>query len=226
MKTQLIRILFAIGLLFAAAGAQATVVNPAPGAFGPDDGTQAFIPNDLNASIELVDPLSGEFGFFFLSDFATLIPIFDSVDAAGDVAAISFGAGVVYDVEDAAIQNTFTAGIAPVGFYLKIPSLPTIYTVNALNVAGLDLVATFPSLAPIDLYLLGFEFPTPRGFVTLAYELTLGFTPVPEPSTYALFFLGLLVIGIASRRRKSGRLTATNILNKKNPPDGGFLFDH
>lgn len=206
MKTQITRILFAIGLLLAVAGAQATVVNIAPGSFGPDDGTQAFIPGDLNVSVELVDPLNGEFGFFFLNDFSTLIPIFDTADGAGDLAAISFGAGVVYDVEDNLVQNIFTAGISPVGFYLAIPSLPTIYTVDALNIGGLDLVATFPSLAPLNMYLLGFELPSPPGFVTLAYNLTLGFNgipaPVPEPSTYALFLVGLIIIGVATRRRQ------------------------
>lgn len=206
------RVSLLFAALFCTAGyASATVINPLPSDFGPDDGTELFHPMSDVLSVEffdLVGSLGGPstFGFFFEFAPANLIPIFEPSDQGGTQAAlIDFANGVVFDVDEGGtVQSTFT-GNGNIGFFLSLePDAPIVlFTVSAFN-AGLDLAATFPSFASSDTYLLGFELPplptsSDQTGQTIAYELVSGTKPVPEPGT--AFLIGLLLAGAGVRLR-------------------------
>lgn len=75
-----------------------------------------------------------------------------------------------------------------------IPTNP-IYTQSSLNLLGVDLVATFPSLTTPNAYLLGFEAVisvpgTAPQVQTIAFEVQTGIRAVPAPSALALLLIG------------------------------------
>jgi hypothetical protein len=196
-------------VVFWTSTATATLVNPLPGSFGPDDGSQIFLPNSNVFTAEILDvpgsfTVSG-FGFFFVSDPGTLVPIFGPEDqgaAFSQLALVDFSLGQVFDLDTPALQSTFTGG-GPIGFFFSfVPpgGTPlTLFSIPGLNDAGRDAVATFPSLTFPMTYLIGFEAPPPPEGVPLAFEIASGIEPVGEPGAVILLALGM---GVIARFRK------------------------
>jgi len=189
--------------------ASALIVNPNPGAFFADSGAEVFSPSNPAVGIELVDPLSGEFGFYRQGDSGTLITIFDSADATGDSALINFdlggGSGAVIDLETVTPQSIFSAGLGDIGFYL-IVNATTIYSEASLNSGGADQFAAFQNMANPLSYLLGFEFIQPTGArATVALEIVNGISEVQisltEPSTLMLILLAMPMFVFLYRRK-------------------------
>jgi hypothetical protein len=194
-------------LLFMAGNASATVIVTG---YNADDGTEIFVPKSTVISFELADifdtlamPTGLSFGFYFAADSGTLIEIFDPLDvgsAGTAIAQLDFGLGRVVDVDENAVQSTFAAGLAPIGFYLVSP-VGTLYTQSALNPVGLpdpDAAQTLAQIGNPDIYVIGFEVLD----TILALEVINGVTPVAAPSTVSLLILGLLLAG---RRGVTGR---------------------
>jgi len=214
--------MIAVLLLFSSEGT-ATVINPAPSVFGPDDGTELFVPSDPVLSLEVFDftssavGIDSTFGFFYESAPGTLIPIFGSGDQDPDpsgpgsvpqVAGIDFASGQVIDIDEGVVESTFTALGTNIGFYLALDpafGVPTFYTVQSLNSSGLDSAATFPQLGDPSTYVLGFEEPTSN--TTVAFEVVSGVSPapVPEPSSILYLGSGLIGLGMAGYRRMKSR---------------------
>ena len=191
--------------LLAPISGYAVVTNPLPALFGPDDGSELFIPDQLTITSELVDalPANGIFGFYFSNDPGTRITIFDTTDNPGSATAvINFAVGAVIDVDAGnTVQSVFTVNANPIGFFYEmvpplavIPTNP-IYTQSSLNLLGVDLIATFPSLTTPNAYLLGFEAVisvpgTAPQVQTIAFEVQTGIRAVPAPSALALLLIG------------------------------------
>lgn len=188
-------------------GVATTILNPDPTLWNEDNGAEIFIPSSVAFSIELADPFSGEFGFYRGGDSATLIAIFDSLDASGDTATIDFindgVTGFVFDNEQAVAQSTFTAGLGDIGFYLTLGA-NTLFSEASLNPLGSDWFASFQSKADPATYLIGFEAPLPStgALGTVALETVTGVSAVPVPAAVWLFGSGLIgLIGIARRKK-------------------------
>ena len=182
----------------------ATIINPNPASYYNDTGAELFTPSTTAISIELLDPFSGEFGFYRQGDSTTLITIFDSSDTAGDSAFINFIAGWVLDFDANTLQDTFTAGLGNIGFYLKLGAASPIFSEASLNPLSSDWVAAFHSKANPTTYLIGFELPLPTiGLTTIAFEAVGGVSAVPEPQTVMLMLLAIPMLSFFVRR-KSG----------------------
>lgn len=201
---------------------QATPVNPFPGAFADDDGTEIFTHIGEFFSLELFDfgdslSLAGNtFGFFFegtdVTNPANLITIFGPEDVDPDpggvgsvpqVAGVNINGGFVVDVDASEIQSAFT-GSGDVGFFLQVDPLGTspltLFSVNAFNPLFADAMGSFPSLTDPDAYLLAFEEPF-NGTLVGAFILDNGVFPMPEPGIGSMLFFG--VAALLGWRRKS-----------------------
>jgi hypothetical protein len=228
-------LLASVLVLFCVAQSNATIVNPRPASFGPDDGTELWIPcAACMTSIEGYDLSDtrgydgSTFGFFFmgsdLSNPDNLITIFDPTDrihgSTNPRAAIDFYHGKVYDVDAGnTIQDTFIPQHHPkIGFFLQAdPDLypNTLFTVSSLNPGGADAAATFPALQHPNFptavsYLLGFEVPDgggtgPQSSLTLAFEVVQGIHPTPEPETFLLIGMGLCMMALFIPRMRRTR---------------------
>ena len=215
-----VKLLISVLVLIYSCGASAVILNPLPALYGADDGSGLFMPNgDLTISIEVADPLNGEFGFYYDDDPVTRIPIFDILDVTipGNpaTAVIDFNVGVVLDLDQGVLQGLFTPGMGAIGFYLAFapntPDLLTnpIYTDPALNIGALDLAAAFPALDGSQSYLLGFEaIFLPSGsdplVIPVAFNAVNGIGKVPEPATVVLLLVGgMFGVGLGRKRLKT-----------------------
>lgn len=180
----------------------ATILNPAPGTFYDDVGAELFTPSILAFSVELADPLSGEFGFYREGDSATKITIFDALDATGDVALIDFLLGIVVDVELLTPQSVFAPGLGDIGFYLTLGST-TIFSEASLNPLGSDWAAAFQNMGDPSTFIIGFETPLPPtgALTTVAFEVVSGISAVPEPPTVMLMLLSIPMLSFLTRRK-------------------------
>ena len=201
-------------LVLSTGSASATVTFPG---FNPDDGSELFLPNNTLVSVEffdildLIPPAGGlEFGFYFATDPNARITIFDTSDVPPtSVASINFTTGVVFDVDDSVLQDTFTAGIAPIGFYIESgPSV--LYTQSSLNIGGLDSAETLPQIIDPFNYMIGFEIPDGSGGeLLLALEFVGDLQPLPTPpqatpapTSASLLLMGLMLVGGGVLRRR------------------------
>lgn len=191
-------LVFALALLTPLTNANAGFINPNPATLNNDDGTQLFAHASQTLSIQVSDPLSGIFGFYFAGNAGNRITIFDAADsAAGNTALIDFSLGKVADVDTNSLQSTFTPSMGNIGFFLTIGAT-TFYSEAAYNPLGLDLVGTFSEIAHPLAYLLAFEVPNASGVSTmLAAQIVSPVRGVPEPSSTWLTVIGLLAILVA-----------------------------
>ena len=196
---------------------RATIINPYPTVFAPDDGSQLFMPDAYVISIEAFD-LAGSlgfpssFGFFYDSAPSTPIVIFGPEDQGTGLsqsAIIDFAAGTVYDKDESVaaghqvVQSTFTNSGTPIGFFLWFNPSPYgsplyLTTVPSFNPGGYDAAETFPLKTNPSVYLIGFELPNGK---LLSFDITGGITPVPEPSTLLLLGSGLTGLAVYGRKR-------------------------
>jgi len=195
--------LFLLALLSLPLSASATIINPAPGTYGPDDGSIAFSPDTDAYFFEAFDSLSSlgvptRFGFYKTADPSTLVTLFDSADQGppDQLAWVNFPSGGVVDLDTFTLQGTFIPGQESIGFFLELNlgSLLTIYSDPALN-AGFDLMASFPDLVNPGVYMLGVEVPDGIGGMVTIYLATasgINHNPIPEPSTLLLLSIGFI----------------------------------
>jgi len=181
-----------------------------PSGFDPDAGATYFIPDTAGSVImgfELVDPLepATTFGFYFRSDFSTLIPMFDGTDSeSNEVAAADFINGVVIDVDKNLMEMAFVTSAGSIGFYINVAGT-TFFSDPLLNPGGRDLFTAFKNIATPTTWEFVFEGVDQNGLqAPINLNLIAGITAVPEPSTIALFAVVILIMLLsATRRRRS-----------------------
>lgn len=194
--------------------ANAIILNPGPGAYAEDEGVISFVPDSQTFFLEAFDALPSlnvvsRFGFYRLSDPATLISIFSAEDQAApdQIALADFGGGYVADIDEGVAESGFAPGLGPIGFFLELTGILTVYSDPALN-GGDDFMAAFQSLTDPTSYFIGAEIPDGAGgnatvYLALASGITAQATTataVPVGSSLALVLLGL---GLASSRRRT-----------------------
>ena len=184
---------------------------PLPG-FKLDAGLSYFNPGLALVGIEVIDPFEPltTFGFFYESDFSTLISIFDGTDLVGgtpgsQVALVDTVNGAIFDLDAAAtppgpVESTFTPMPGRIGFFITLGGVP-IYSDPALN-GGLDLFSAWQSEGDPSLWGFAFEGVDSSGAL-VPVNVTLVGGLVPEPATVTLFALGLLLLGFRARHRRA-----------------------
>lgn len=199
-------------LVFPLSAFAVPILNPSPANYADDDGSTLFLPNGATFYFEAFDPLAmlgltSSFGFYRASDPSEMVTLFDSADDTGGVtqiAAVNFDFGVVLDVDSGVMEDSFTAGISEIGFFLEVDGHFTLYSEPDLN-GGTDHMASFRSLFDPSSYFLAFLVPDgPPGVDESVYlTLTNGTptAPIPAPSSTILMTLGLLMLATSRRRR-------------------------
>ncbi len=188
--------------MFAQAAAAIPFPNPAPGTIDPDiDGTGYFQPSTTILGIEIHDggDTVFEFGFFEKGNSGTLVPIFEASDTVDSQAYIDFLLGIVFDVDEDAIQNTFTPLANTIGFYLSLPNVATVlFSDPTLNPGGIDYSGAYPSsdVVPGAMSVM-FWLPSATGAPPqlLTWHLLTTTSAVPSPPSVALMVLGLVLLG-------------------------------
>lgn len=186
--------------------------NPSPTEYGNDDGSTVFTPSNPITSVRGFDLFGlSDFGFFFTSNPGNLIPIFTNDDVGvNQLALIDFTNGAVIDFDQTlanngvpAIRSVFAPQPGSIGFYVLNPNIPfPLSTLPSMNPAGLDLAVSFPSLTVPDFYLLGFGVPEDDSFLPLSYNVAIGLSAVPEPSSMLLLGIGVCGVAYVRRRKK------------------------
>ena len=220
---KLIKVIGMITLLgFSSVSWGLTISNPAPALLGDDiDGNGLFIPGDLIFNVEITDTLGSlglsgsEFGFYYASSPAILTPIFQATDQSPGTqsASVNFNNGVVRDLDQGAIQNLFIPqGPANIGFYLQITSVlgktafdhDIIFTEATRN-GGENLAAEFPTLSPLDAFLISFaDININNGNqITLGSYFVTPLSAVPIPAAVWLFATALIgMFGFSKRKAR------------------------
>lgn len=209
--------IFASSLIGAPSGFALNVDNPDPATWADDiDGSGWFDPTyALLIGVEFYDidehlfGRGSSLGFFFASDPATVITIFDGDDmftSGVQVAGINFLSGQVLDLDEgSSVQDVFS-GSGSIGFALTLGDVlgfalgvDTLYSVPSMNDFSEDLFGAFPRISSLqqDEYLLGFGLADPVNIGTVApmyYAYIDGITPVPEPGTFLMLGAGCLLL--------------------------------
>jgi hypothetical protein len=209
-----------LGLMFVGGTASATISNPFPGIYGDDNGATIFQAPDLLSAIKLADPLPTFFGYDTvfgvyrvgapLDDANTAI-LFGTSDAVGNQALANFLTGQTFDVDTSLLEDSFTPGTSPIGFFFiyidQAGTLTGLYSDPALNAGGVDRFAAFPLIGSPDTLLVGFEADIPgAGLATVSFELVTPVRPVPEPASLALTAAGFVLLGCAVFARRTALL--------------------
>ncbi len=226
-KAALQRTAGVVGLIALTSVATAAPTNPDPSTWSSDTGAIVLGHGSASFAVETFSISGGALPIFFGLYFdgtagggsggdgrANAGIIFDSGDPVGNTAVIDFATGTVSDVEDSAVQSLFTVsppGTGNIGFYIAVAFGGTcctaFFTDPALN-GGFDLAATFPAIADPTTYLIAFELPSGTGGFTDAYQIMItGLRSVPEPATWTLTGLGLILfapfVGVLRSRRRT-----------------------
>lgn len=185
---------------------QAVATNPDPTVFGSENGAMSFVftsPVSALKGLDFGEAFAGssEFGFFYTGAPDAPVRMFGADDTVGAVlqqASADFSTGTVLDVDAGTAEGSFLPAALDIAFYYKVAGV-TYYSLPGLNAGGEDLTAVFPLLADPNAYLVVFNAPgDPNG---LAFNVLANIQPVPEPGTMGLVALGVVVLGIALRRR-------------------------
>lgn len=190
---------------------QAAMTGPFEG-FGPSTGTGLFFPSSSTAVVkeifdlaELLPDSISEFGFYFggAGDpraAANRVLVFDQNDrsATGTGTFIDFSSGVVWDIDEAAIQSQFKPMESTIGLYARFNDL-WLFSQSRYNPPGFY-VGTYPSLTDPDVFLIAFGDSTTM--TPLSINVAVNMSPVPVPGALALLGAGLSGL-LISRRRKN-----------------------
>jgi len=196
------------------------LTNPDPAAFGEDiDGSGYFLPMStlfLTETLDIGESLVGNgnvFGFYFqpaAGEAPAVTPVFDSLDADNSEAVVNFGSGLIIDVEDNAVQDSFLPGTGPIGFFAFLPGFGNqiFYSDPSLNAGGADYFGAFPLLSAPDTFGLLFADPSTGGQIELVVAGSLESAavapqPVPAPGPLALLAIGLLAASTQRKFRKT-----------------------
>lgn len=203
-----------IGLLLVTGTTLATPIpNPQPGVLADDlDDSGYFTPGSPLFVFEVSDVgesvvgVGSTFGFYFegsdVNDPTNLITIFEPTDTTGDQSSVNFASGIVVDIEDAIVQNTFS-GSGDIGFFLTLNAFGglTLFSDPLLNDNDLDWMGAFPFIVDPTRVAVWFIDPATGGL--LGVDVVAPLTPaenISEPSALLLMLSLTLLLPIARRR--------------------------
>lgn len=206
--------------------AQAVILNPAPSVLNDDMGASVFSPTGSSISFTSIYDITSVlppgwysiFGFYYASDPYNKVIVIGSEDTRTlpQSAVIDFSSGNVYDLDDGgSIQSSFLvqagSGIGFFQYYYNSDPIPFTlleHSESYLNPAGANAFAAFQFKTDPSSYLIGFEEPITKTF--LSYNIVGGITPVPEPSTLILLGSGAIALGFFNRKRSSREKNSHN----------------
>jgi hypothetical protein len=195
--------LAAIILWLGAAGAQASLFNPAPTLFGPDNGAQVFAFGP-GPGVALKIAGAGTLALIGLDPPNSTALLFVTTDPGGTLAIVSPTTGQVFDAS-LVQRSTFTPGSTVFAFALDLGgSIGLLTTVDALNAGGTRVTGVFPSLTDPDLFLLGFGIASAGTLSPIAYFVLDGLVAVfgvPGPGALWLFLSGIAGFAAMGRLR-------------------------
>ncbi|MDT0593756.1 hypothetical protein [Glaciecola petra] len=189
----------------------AFIANPDPSTLADDiDGTGYFAADNILFSTEILD--IGEailnngniFGFYFegsdVLDANNRHVIFGSDDGDNSEAVVNFANGIVVDVDQGVVQNSFS-GTGNIGFFVQLSAFGNglLFSDASLNAGNIDYFGAFERNASPGTFALLFADPTNQDLIELVVSGTLAPVDASSPSLFALLMIGMFSI---LKRRK------------------------